>query len=64
MKAGYKTTEFWMSLIVTITNMLVSFGIITSEDASILATIAPQFVTVVVSLAYVLSRWSLKLQAK
>ena len=42
MKPGYKTTEFWVTLIVQLLGILVLFGVITPEQQSTLAEAAQQ----------------------
>lgn len=37
MKAGYKTTEFWLTLAVQVMAVLVTLGVITPEQQSIFA---------------------------
>lgn len=67
-KPGYKTTEFWMSLIPQILVVAVAFGWFTADDAEKIGTAAPIVVKTVSTaavaavsfVAYIWSRVKIK----
>jgi hypothetical protein len=60
MKPGYKTTEFWVSIVIAVSGVLVAMGVITPEQqAGIgegLNTAIGGIMTVLSSLGYSISR--------
>jgi len=61
MKSGYKTTEFWLTIINTVFMALVAFGVLKQEDANQLKDlIAPLVAAVVPLVMYILSRLAVK----
>lgn len=64
MKTGYKTTEFWTSIIAQIAGMLVLFGVVEQESATAISTAATQIaggiVTGAGAFGYAVSRGSAK----
>lgn len=59
-KAGYKTTEFWVTILLAALNFAVSVGLITSDQASTWAALVPTIATMIVAVVYTVSRWYLK----
>jgi fumarate reductase subunit D len=71
MKAGIKTTEFWMPVIAAFLGLLVSLGLLTTELAEDVATavvaaipaLAGLIGAVVLAVQYIKTRFDLKQQA-
>lgn len=49
-KSGWKTTEFWLSLIGPIVALLVTFGVITSDQSDEIQSAASQVVVAIFAL--------------
>lgn len=58
MKPGYKTTEFWLTLIATVVSALVATGLIGPDTQA--AKIAAVITMVLASLGYTAARASIK----
>ncbi len=64
MKTGYKTTEFWITLIASFIGMLVMFGVVTPESQQQLVDSSTQIINAVFAIvplvAYIIGRSWLK----
>lgn len=64
MKAGYKTTEFWITLVISIIGMLVMFGVVKPDSQQQLVDSSTQVINAVFAIvpvvAYIIGRSWLK----
>jgi len=64
MKEGYKTTEFWVTLVTSIVGLLVLLGIITPDKSTEIVTLTQQIIAsvmiIVPQIGYILSRGKAK----
>jgi len=63
-KPGYKTTEFWITLLTSLTSIALSFGYLTSEQATeitkIIVPLASLIVAGILTFKYTQSRTEIK----
>ena len=61
MKPGYKTSEFWITVVNALLSFLIAIGLITNAESETFATMLIPFVTAVVPIAvYIYSRMTIK----
>lgn len=48
MKPGYKTTEFWMTLVVQVLAILVTLGVVTPDQQAVFTESADKLMTAIV----------------
>lgn len=62
-KPGWKTTEFWVTILSLVLTILTNSGIVkmdSSEASQMVSQIAPAAVTLVTAIVYITARTSLK----
>lgn len=68
MKQGYKTTEFWITILVQVVGILATTGVFTPEQSTVLQKAVPQIAGIVAMVAaafgYSISRGVAKLPRK
>lgn len=55
-KPGYKTTEFWMTLVATLIGMLYASGVVAPEGTSALEKVVAFVAALLVATGYTVSR--------
>ena len=57
-KAGIRTTEFWITMVITFVNMLIQGGILPADSPSV--EFGAMLTNGAVVVAYIISRWVVK----
>jgi hypothetical protein len=64
MKAGYKTTEFYLTLVTTVVSLLVMAGILSPTEASEIAELAVQAISGIVALGVLIGYFFSRTEVK